>query len=49
MAKCKLDHEWELELAPLEHANEVQGLTILARVNNEHQGLQVGDVIEGAG
>lgn len=54
--KCKLDHVCELELVRMEHVNEVQGLrarieelTILARVNNEHQGLSAMDVIDDAG
>jgi hypothetical protein len=28
LAKCKLDHKWELGLVYLEHANEVQGLKV---------------------
>jgi hypothetical protein len=53
LAKCKLDHVCELELVRMEHAYKVQGLrarietlTILARVNNEHQGLSARDVFE---
>ena len=54
LAKCKSEHERESELVHMEHVNKVQGLrariqelTILARVNNEQQGLPTGDVIEG--